>query len=73
MVDIFLFFDFLLQEKRKDSERGFGTFSLSNDAGDVHRSCVYKADWFNIGDRALSSITLSIYHVPRALFSSLEG
>lgn len=71
--DLFSFSEFLKQEKRKDSERGLDSFSISHDMEDVHRNCVRKAVWFDIGDKALSIITLPIYSVPGVLFSSSEG
>lgn len=73
MTDLFSFSEFLKQEKRKDSERGLDSFSISHDMEDVHRNCVRKAVWFDIGDKALSIITLPIYSVPGVLFSSSEG
>lgn len=73
MIDIFSFSEFLHQEKRRDSERGLDQFSVSHDMDDVHRNCVLKVVWFDIHDKALSSITLPMCSGPGVLFSILEG
>lgn len=73
MTDLFSFSEFLKQKKRKDSEMGLDSFSVSHDMGDVHRNCIRKAVWFDIADKALSISTLPIYSVPGVLFSSSEG
>lgn len=71
MTDLFSFSEFLKQEKRKDSERGFDSFSISHDMEDVHRNCVRKAVWLTLvtkpfpSSRFLSTVYLGFCFHPR--------